>query len=754
MTLADKNFNFLGVRRLILYLIERYCPFNISVFQILAALVTTALLGAVLVLSWMSFKKVREVVTVDFNQQQLVLAQHAATQIENSLNILKKELSILSLSPSIQYFEKVSIGKRMEITYSSIKETGALEIRYVEAGRFQTHLIDNNGYQTIKPYPECLEYIDWAKQPGNKGKILISEVLPVIYGDINGSHYQKLIMRMVTPVWQVSVDETNPVATNRFSGALIFIVDATTLIEKITKSIRSGKTGYAWVIDGKGTFLYHPEREFIGKNAFEARKEKKPTISFARINEIQKSMMLAGKEGASWYISGWHRGKQGEMKKLIAYTPIHTAEPASRLWSVAVVAPTSEVEDAIHSIHVRQFWLQTIIIVVILLGGTMVISLMVNWSRTLESEVAKKTLEITRSELQYKALVENADDVIFTVSIEGTVLSMNEYGYQFFTKKTEDILGHGVTELFNNGNGCQMLGIIREVFDSNTSRQLTCSTSLNGSEYWLGINFSGLLDEWGNVYKVLGIGRNITERKKIEEQMFYTEKLASLGTLASGVAHEINNPLAIILGFTDMLLEKTPQDSEQYDILKTVEKQGLNAKRVVENLLSFARYREHKEEEIDLNKNIEEVLAVAGNTLSVKKITVKKDFEVGIPRIKGDPREYHQVFLNLINNAVDSMKNGGVLKIMTRVIDSGRQVMASIADTGSGINKEYRMKIFDPLFTTKEVGKGTGLGLSVSYGIIKKYGGEITFKTKTAEESKETGTTFFVRLPAVQTNGG
>jgi hypothetical protein len=166
----------------------------------------------------------------------------------------------------------------MEIAFSRIKDEGGLEIRFVEDKYITTHVVDNHGYQTVHPYSEDIDYLRWARQKENKGTILISDVFPIVYE----SSYQKLIMNIASPVWQVSVDEMHPVRTNEFSGVLIFVVDVTALIEEITEDIRSGKTGYAWVIDNKGTFLYHPEVGFIGKNAFEARKEKKPTISFAK----------------------------------------------------------------------------------------------------------------------------------------------------------------------------------------------------------------------------------------------------------------------------------------------------------------------------------------------------------------------------------------------------------------------------------------------------------------------------------------
>lgn len=731
------------IKRMILRLTEKYCPFNAIIFQIVAGLITVTLLGAVLILGWMSSRKVTEVVTRDFNQQQLVLAQHAATQIENDLNMLKKDLSILSLSPAIQYFEKASVDKRMGITFSRNRDEGLLEIRYLNSLGLVTYLMDGHGFKTLKPLPEDLYYLKWAAQKENKGTILISEVFHVPSEGVS----QKLITKMAIPVWQVSVDDTNPVAGNKFSGVLLFIVDTTRLIEKVAGGIKSGRTGYAWVIDEKGTFLYHPEKAFIGKNAFEARKEKKPTISFSRINEIQRDQMLTGKEGTSWYISGWHRGEKGEIKKLIAYTPVHFTG-VKNLWSVAVAAPISEIEDAVKSVHIRHFLLQAVIVFVILLGGLTIVFLMVNWSISLEREVDKKTLELKKSEQRYKSLVENAEDIIFTVDYDGNFLSINKYGARFFDKSTEDIIGNNMSKILLWPGAEVPIETIKEVFDTKKGTQITHLVTIGEQEHWLNTNFRRLLTEEGKIYAVLGISRDITDRKKMEETSYHTEKLASMGTLSAGVAHEINNPLAIILGFADLLLEKTERGTRQYEILQKIETQGLKAKRVVENLLSFARYSGHKEEPMDINKGIELVLSVVENTLLLNKISPTLNLQDGLPLVKGCEEELQQVFFNIITNAVSAMNKGGILTISTRGL--GNEVEIRFADTGCGIKKEHRNRVFDPLFTTKKIGEGTGLGLSVSYGIIMKYGGTISFETKTEDESEETGTTFIITLSAIK----
>ncbi|MFZ3121805.1 MAG: ATP-binding protein [Thermodesulfovibrionales bacterium] len=745
--MAKEKSPFLNLRQALVSLIERYHPFNIRYFKAFVGIMMTLLLSTVLILGWLSSRKVREIVTEDFNQQQLVLVRHAASQIENSLNVLKRELMLLSLSPAIQYPESPFMDNRMEIAFSSIKHEGTMEIRFVEDKSLKTHhVLENQKCHTEPPDTEDKHYVEWARSEKNKDNIYLTDVSPVQHMDKS----QKLLMKMILPVWQISVNESHPEAPDKFFGVLIFVIDVNKLIEGITKGIRSGKTGYSWVIDENGTFLYHQESTFIGKNAFEARKGKKPTISFARINEIQKEKMLKGEEGTSWYISGWHRGVEGEIKKLIAYSPIKLANAGNRIWSVAVVAPISEVEGAIHDIQIRQFLLEGIVIFAILSGGVLIIGMMLRWSGSLKSEVEEKTKELRKSEEQYRSLVEHAGDIIFTVNKEDKLSSMNRYGYNFFKKRPEEILGCNIIELFPDECAELQMEKIKEVFATNISTQITCPVEVNGNRYWLSTNYNGLLDENGNVFSVLGISRDITDRKKMEETSYHTEKLASMGTLAAGVAHEINNPLGIILGFTDMLLEKADPGSQEHDILTTMERHGLRAKRVVENLLSFARYSECKEEHVDINESISAVLTVVEHTLLLNKISIKQQMQDNLPEVKGCSEELQQVFFNIMNNAASAMKGGGVLTITTRILSDNRHIEIRFSDTGHGIKKEYRRKIFDPLFTTKGVGEGTGLGLSVSYGIVTKHGGTITFETKTKEESEETGTTFIITLPAVK----
>jgi signal transduction histidine kinase len=245
----------------------------------------------------------------------------------------------------------------------------------------------------------------------------------------------------------------------------------------------------------------------------------------------------------------------------------------------------------------------------------------------------------------------------------------------------------------------------------------------------------------------LHIATEVSRQKLMQRRMAHTEKLASIGTLAAGVAHELNNPLTVILGMADLLIEKTPRDSEQYEILKTIERQGANAKRIVEKLVAFARYSEHDEIEIDVNELIKEVLAVTGKTLSMNRIAVQTDFVDELPPVIGNRGELQQVLMNIMNNAMHAMRGGGILTVTTLLEPKKRDIEIRISDTGPGILKKVRERIFDPFFTTKKVGDGTGLGLSISFGLIKKHKGTIIFETATKDESPQTGTTFIISLP-------
>jgi two-component system, NtrC family, sensor kinase len=246
---------------------------------------------------------------------------------------------------------------------------------------------------------------------------------------------------------------------------------------------------------------------------------------------------------------------------------------------------------------------------------------------------------------------------------------------------------------------------------------------------------------------VVQIYRDRTEAKKLQNQLAQHEKLASIGQLAGGFAHEINNPLGGILVFSQMLLREVDKNSQHYQDIVEIESAAKRCKAIVENLLDYARQRPLKPKltNCDLHAIIENSAKFASlgyNTL--KKCNVKIDFAATKFQIISDSNRLTQVFLNLFNNALQAMPKGGDLIIQTSDDLSTKQpqIMIKITDTGMGIPKENIAKIFEPFFTTKEPGQGTGLGLSIVHGILQDIGGTIDVLSKLKQ-----GTTFIVRFP-------
>jgi len=248
---------------------------------------------------------------------------------------------------------------------------------------------------------------------------------------------------------------------------------------------------------------------------------------------------------------------------------------------------------------------------------------------------------------------------------------------------------------------------------------------------------------------VTAFNRMAQELEAREEQVIHSRKIASLGTLVSGVAHELNNPINNIVLTADAINSRRGMDTARCaTMMKDVLDQALRASEIVKNLLEFSRAQSASYEELDLAGLLRESLQLSENHRTLAHVTLNEEIEEDLPRVNGSRQGLQQVILNLITNAVHAMKDGGDLTVRARREGDGR-VAIEVEDSGVGIPEEDLPRIFDPFFTTKEVGKGTGLGLSVSFGIIKKHGGRISVKSKVGQ-----GTTFTVVLPVLDAAGG
>ena len=242
----------------------------------------------------------------------------------------------------------------------------------------------------------------------------------------------------------------------------------------------------------------------------------------------------------------------------------------------------------------------------------------------------------------------------------------------------------------------------------------------------------------------------VKEIRNLQVQVLQMDRMSSLGQLAGGVAHELNNPLTGVIGQTQLLLEKFPPDSPIYQTLKKIEHAGQRCRRIVRALLDFARQKDYVFAKQNIHQLIDEVLELSSSDLRAAKVEVIKEYDKDLPLVNVSSSHIQQVILNIVTNALQSMapKNGGILRIITRHRPEIKKIEIEFIDTGMGIKKEHLPHVFDPFFTTKEVGKGTGLGLTVSYGIIQKHNGEILAYS----DGEGKGAKFVIRLPTE--NGG
>jgi two-component system NtrC family sensor kinase len=258
------------------------------------------------------------------------------------------------------------------------------------------------------------------------------------------------------------------------------------------------------------------------------------------------------------------------------------------------------------------------------------------------------------------------------------------------------------------------------------------------------VNLSPMRDEQGNVTSIVVVMSDVTDAASLQAKLVHAEKLAAVGQLVSGVAHEVNNPLTAILGFADLLMENTELPETARKDLRVILQEAQRTKQIVQNLLSFARQMPPQRKPVQLNAILRRTVQLRAYDFHSHGIEVTEQLDQDLPSVIGDSHQLQQVFLNILNNAYDAVRETGRparIEIMTARL--GSFVEVSFRDNGLGIS--YPDRIFDPFFTTKEVGKGTGLGLSICYGIVREHGGEILCHNNPDAD----GATFIVRLPAM-----
>ena len=358
---------------------------------------------------------------------------------------------------------------------------------------------------------------------------------------------------------------------------------------------------------------------------------------------------------------------------------------------------------------------------------------------TLEETAAE---ELARSESRYRHLLEGASDAIMTFDALGRFTTVNKAGEDISGYAREELIGRYFVPLLPLDQMARAVKEFARAISGETGSFDTVLLAKGGERRDITVTYSCPR----RTQEVLCVVRDISDARQLQHQLIQSEKMSAIGQLVSGVAHELNNPLASISAFSQLLLADRAFPADHRHSAEIINTEARRAARIVHNLLTFARQHKSEKVPVNLNRVLDDTLELRTYELNVRGIRIERDFDLDIPETLADVYQLQQVLLNIVTNAEQSMMSSPQrhhrLTVRTR---SGDTVRIEIEDTGGGIPPDSLERIFNPFFTTKPVGQGTGLGLSISLGIMSEHGGRIW-----AENIPDGGARFCIDLPCVR----
>ncbi|GAB4390600.1 MAG: sensor histidine kinase [Thermodesulfovibrionales bacterium] len=637
-----------------------------------------------------------------FNKQQLLLAESISKNIHRSIEHLKSMSHAFAGLLGGTDIDRGAVRRFVTESFSEAEDI-RLDLRIFEGGSLTYSSTD-------RPAGEGdLALLERAESLG-PGESLV----------VDRGEEQKLTL--VTPVFGG--------AGRR--GALIFDISIGSINRKFLAPIQSGSKGFAWMMDADGTLLYHPTQTgMIGKNL---NKVDASCFECHKSFEVERKILESGGTGVRSYIAPF-----GE-DKIIAFSRIDLA-PGS-FWIAVVSIPYSEVTASIR----KSMKLHSILVISIFMTTAAAAFMLVlinrkrikaeerarheaeleRYASELEEAVKKQTLELISEKEKLDAIVGALEVGLFLADHNKNIIWVNKtlkdwVGEEKVKALTLEEIYGGDEVQSSTSMGNMMQEVVHHTLGRRKGYFQITTTTLSGPD--------------GRM-QLLGLIHDITEIKKFEEQMAHSEKLASIGRLTAGIAHEIGNPLTSVFSFLQILREMEKDDFKKEN-LDTILFHINRIADIVRQLSGLSKLPPASFKEVQINDLIASSLGLLQYDKRAKPITVVKELGA-LPEIVTDANQLTQVFVNFILNAVDAMPEGGTLTI--RTMDDTDSISVEVEDTGVGIPRENLQRVFDPFFTTKD--KGTGLGLSVSYGIIRRLGGEIAVES---EEGR--GTTFRITVP-------
>jgi PAS domain S-box-containing protein len=370
-------------------------------------------------------------------------------------------------------------------------------------------------------------------------------------------------------------------------------------------------------------------------------------------------------------------------------------------------------------------------------------------------------VEQKKSEKRFRDLFESLIDVSYRTDSEGNFTVISPSSEKVFGYRPEEVLGRRIANFY--GDPTRRDDFLAQIQkDGHVENFEAEIRKKDGSFVWVSTNAKLLTNAEGSIIGIEGVTRDISQLKKsekekldLEESLRQSQKLEAIGTLAGGIAHDFNNILAAIIGYSEVAMDEIPESSPARQSIREVLNAGVRAKELIRQILTFSRKSEQYYAPVQIHLIVKETLKLLRASIPTS-IDIRQDIDYKCGTIIADPTEFHQIVINLCTNAAQEMeKKGGVLSVRLEQLDlseddlqkdptltPGPYVKLSVSDTGHGIATNNIDRIFDPYFTTKEVGKGSGMGLAVVHGIVKRHNGMITVESEPAE-----GTTFNVFFP-------
>lgn len=349
--------------------------------------------------------------------------------------------------------------------------------------------------------------------------------------------------------------------------------------------------------------------------------------------------------------------------------------------------------------------------------------------------MSRELAETTVSKDFFNGILDSIGDPVIVTDAQGAIVLVNPAVGTLLGWTPAELLGRPAADLLDGSAAS---------FQAPARNAEVLFAAKAGERIPVLFTSSPLLASDGRITGYIGTAKDVSDLRKLEARMRQSEKLSAVGQLAAGVAHEINNPLGVILGFAQTLARQLKPDDDLELPIKSIEREALRCKSLVQNLLTFARTSRSELTPTDLNQTVEQALSLIAPQAKLNRVAVTTSLGAGLPPVLGNKNQLEQVIMNLAKNAIDAMPGGGVLTLSTELVKESphSRVCLKVVDDGEGIRPEVLSKIFDPFFTTKGIGQGTGLGLSLVSEIVQKHGGEITV------ESRPGRTEFTVKLPA------